>query len=286
MWIRRGAPGSSILGAQVADVDIHDVGRPSVLVPPYLAEQRFPTEHDARVAHEVGEEIELGLGEVDALPGPANAPSTHIEGEVATLEQRRWGEGLARAQPRPQAGQQFLDRKGLDQIVVGAGVEAGHPIRHGVARGDQDDRSWLGGLESPADFQTADTGEQHIQQRDIPLPVQGQSQAGQAVAGQLDLVTLVQQFQFKVPSQRGVVLDNQDPPCLRHRRTPRHQLDSTRIPMRDFSLGEGVEQTGKAARGHRGGSLAPGGPGRDLVQAVRPRPLGMVHPLRPTRRHR
>ena len=52
----------------------------------------------------------------------------------------RSGRGLAAAQQNPHAGQQFDEREGLDEIIVGAAFQALHAIVHGIARAQDQHR--------------------------------------------------------------------------------------------------------------------------------------------------
>src|SRR5437764_8471921 len=115
------------LAAQVAHVDVERVGSGPEVVAPDPVVDLGPAEDLVRVPEEQLEEGELGAGEGQlplAAPGPVLAD---VEAEV--LEGEAVG-GAATGPPEqgPYTGQQLIQGERLEQVVVGAGVEAGDPI--------------------------------------------------------------------------------------------------------------------------------------------------------------
>ena len=47
--------------------------------------------------------------------------------------------GLDASEQGPNACLEFRQREGLDQVVVGTGVQSGHAVRDSVARGEHED---------------------------------------------------------------------------------------------------------------------------------------------------
>ena len=120
--------------------------------------------------------------------------------QVAHLQP--FGRGLAAAQQRAHAGQQFDEGEGLDQIIVGAQFQALDAIVHGVARAQDQHRR--------ADFAIADllqhaeavhVGQHQVQNDQVVLGGMDQVDGGGAVAGDVDRVAGA----FQTPGQE--VLD-------------------------------------------------------------------------------
>jgi len=148
--------------AQVADVDGQGVGGGAEVVAPDALEDRPALEHLARVAQEQLEQEELGLGQVDRPVAAADVARHGVEHEVgeAELLVGRLDPSQQRAQPRLQLAQ----RERLDQVVVGARVEAGDAVVDGVARGQHQDRGAIAAAaHAPADLEAVDAGHRHVE---------------------------------------------------------------------------------------------------------------------------
>ena len=86
------------LAAQVADVDLERVRARAEVVPPDRLEELGAAEHEARVAHQVLEQRELGLGELDRPLASVNLAGGRVESEVRVSEllgRRRRSSGAA-----------------------------------------------------------------------------------------------------------------------------------------------------------------------------------------------
>src|ERR687886_842362 len=93
------------------------------VVAPDLLEQPLAGPDDALVAHEVLEQLELALGELDLALGPLDLVRVRVQRQVAD-DERRAAPRRPAAQERAQAGEQLLALERLDEVVVGARVEA------------------------------------------------------------------------------------------------------------------------------------------------------------------
>src|SRR5262249_12486931 len=67
------------LAAQVADVRLEHLGLPGVLPAPDVVEQLLSGQHQALVAHQVGEQPELGGRQFDLNAGPVDRPVVLVE---------------------------------------------------------------------------------------------------------------------------------------------------------------------------------------------------------------
>jgi hypothetical protein len=85
--------------------------------------------------------------------------------------------GYDAAQQGAQTSQQFREREGLGEVVIGARIEALDPISDGVTSGQYQDRHVVAGLAQRAGgFDAVEPGHHHIHDDDIGV---GQAHAGQ-----------------------------------------------------------------------------------------------------------
>src|SRR4051812_13467108 len=130
------------LPSQVGHEDLDRVGDRERVVAPDLVEQALARDDQALVAHQVLEQLELALGEIDLALAAEHLVRIGVQGEVADA-QRRHPARRPPAQQRAQAGQELLALERLDEVVVGAGVEALHARLERVAGGQHQNRDVL-----------------------------------------------------------------------------------------------------------------------------------------------
>src|SRR5690349_19827276 len=110
------------LPSQVGDEHLDRVRRCERIVTPDFFQQPLSGHDDALVAHEVLQQLELTLGELDEAALAADLVRVGVELEVADDERgapARWAAAQQRAQPR----EQLLALERLDEVVVGARVK-------------------------------------------------------------------------------------------------------------------------------------------------------------------
>src|SRR6187397_1186758 len=74
------------LSAEVRDEDLDRVRDREGVVAPDLVEQLLPRDHEALVAHQVLEQLELALGEVDLARIARDLMRVRVQGEVADAQ--------------------------------------------------------------------------------------------------------------------------------------------------------------------------------------------------------
>src|SRR5829696_2897061 len=115
---------------ELADVDVDDVGHLRKIVIPNMLGDHRPRQDPAGVAEEIFEKAKLLVRQDKLGLAAPDTAGRRVETDVADLEggsQRlSWtaGEGA-------EAGGQFGEGEGLDQVVVGTGVEAVDAVGHG-----------------------------------------------------------------------------------------------------------------------------------------------------------
>ena len=129
-----------------------------------------------------------------------------VQHQVAERQHRGFRRVAARQ--RADARHQFGRGEGLDQVIVGAGLQPAYAVLDGIARGQQQYRGGVAARPQAAhDFEAVDAGQADVEyrhQRRITL----QEQVGlEAVARQLDLHALALQGTDQAIGKDGVVFD-------------------------------------------------------------------------------
>src|SRR5215203_6783539 len=92
------------------------------VVAPDLVEQLLARDHEPLVAHQVLEQLELALREVDRAIAAGDLVGVGVEHQVAD-PQRRHAARRPASEESAEAGEQLLALERLDEVVVGADVE-------------------------------------------------------------------------------------------------------------------------------------------------------------------
>src|SRR6478736_236875 len=121
------------LSSQVGHEDLDRVGDREGVIAPDLVEQLLAADDQPFVAHQVLEQLELALGEVDRAVGARDLVGVRVQRQVAHPQRRH----PAR---RPPPREQLLALERLDEVVVGADVESFDPGLQRVARSQHQDR--------------------------------------------------------------------------------------------------------------------------------------------------
>ncbi len=123
------------LGAQAIDVGVHGVLVALELVAPDEVEQIGAAVGPAGIAGKQGKKLELLHGERKGRPSPGDLALGEVQRDVADLHQllprgrhRRLAVRLHTAQERLHPGDQLADAEGLCHVIVGADLQAEHPV--------------------------------------------------------------------------------------------------------------------------------------------------------------
>ncbi len=201
------------LAAQAPYRHLHHIGLAVEIHVPDLLGQFGAGQHLALTPQQQAQQIEFLGREVQALPGAlgASAYQVHLQ-----LTQTQLGDfaAAARALGPPQqaldAGQQLREGEGLEHIVVGAGLQATHPVFHLGAGGEHQHRGVAALAQSGQHGQTVNAWQHAVQHDQIMLPLGGQVQAIDAVERQLHAEAFLAQALAQILGQLGFILDQQE----------------------------------------------------------------------------
>src|SRR4051812_15604738 len=197
------------LSSQVGHEDLDRVRDRERVIAPHLVEQLLTADHEALVAHQVLEQLELTLREVD-LPLPArHFMGVRVEREV-THPQRRHPARRPPAQQRPHPREQLLALERLHEIVVRTDVQPLHPALERIARREHQDRSVVTvvaqplGHVDPVQPRQAEVQNDDVRQKRVRL-----IQSAHTIRSELHLVTLEAQRALQDLGDFLIVFDDE-----------------------------------------------------------------------------
>src|SRR5215211_2708212 len=160
------------------------------VVAPDLVEQLLARDHQPLVAHQVLEQLELALGQLDRALAAMDLVRVGVEGEVADA-QRGHPARRSPAQQRAQPREQLLPLERLDEVVVGADVEPFYARVERVTGGQHEDRGVVLVLaQPPRDVDAVHPRQAEVEHEDVGQERVHLIERGDAVTGELDLVAL------------------------------------------------------------------------------------------------
>jgi hypothetical protein len=112
-----------------------------------------------------------------------------VERQVADLEEGAAARGPA-AEQSTHPSQQLLALERLDQVVVGAGVKALHPVLNAVTGGQHEDRHVALVAQPVGHFDAVDAGQAQVEHHQIGLEKPRFRQGFLAVSGDPHVITL------------------------------------------------------------------------------------------------
>jgi hypothetical protein len=196
--------------AEVADVDLDDVGVALEGVVPDVLQDLGLGDDLAGLAHQVLQQGELPGGEGDLDLAPPAAVGGGVEAQVADLEDRR-PLPPAPAQQRPDAGHEHDVGEGLRQEVVGPGVEGLGLVELAVLGREHDDRRPVAALpERGADLVAVHARQHDVEDDGVVVALVGPLQPVRAVVGDVDREALRLQPPLDATGEVPLVFDHQD----------------------------------------------------------------------------
>ena len=173
--------------AQPPDMHVDGAHLDLRILAPDPVEQLLAREHPARMLQEMPQQAEFGRAEMDRLAGARHAVGGEVHRDIGVAQhvvgRVRLGAPDHRAQPR----HQFARAERLDDIVVGAAVEAADAVALLAARRQHDDRQRAGRrrpADLPAHFEAGDQRQHPVEQHGVG-PVLGDAQQRLLAVGRL-----------------------------------------------------------------------------------------------------
>ena len=164
------------------------------------------------MAEEELEQPVFGPRELDAPLAAPHVARGRVQRQVG--EAQALGRGLDAAQQRAQPGEQLAQRERLDEVVVGAGIEARHAIVDRVARGEHQHRRAVAGLaHAPADLEAVEVRHRDVEYHGVELSRRETVERLAAVLGEGHVVALERQRTLHGRAQRRFVVDHEDSHC-------------------------------------------------------------------------
>ena len=180
---------------------------------PDLGEELVLGEHPAAVPDQVGKQPELRRGQSERVPGAIGGSRFLVDEDVSRRERARKPAGSAQHRPHPR--EQLLQRKGLDEVVVGSQREAGDPVFNRVPRGQEQDRDVAPRAQRSRELESVAGRKHHVEHRQV-WRAREQLVGVHAVGEGRDR----EPFGLERPpdrlSNRALVLDHNDPDAVCH----------------------------------------------------------------------
>ena len=187
---------------------------PKKLAPDALHQRR--SGQDLIRADEQRQQVELARGQLDLTAVPMDGARADVEHEIgeAKLFVARFGSRLGPAQEGADASEQLIEIEGLDEIVVGPGVEPGDAVRDGVARGQHQDRqapagALLGRAKASGDLDTVEARQHEIEDEQVGRRVANGIEGAAPIVEDFDVVPLENQAPAHKAGNGGLVFDQQ-----------------------------------------------------------------------------
>ena len=177
--------------AQAVDVHAQRI-RIRQLLAPDAGLEFLARHHRRRGFHQRLQDLQRGRVELQQLALAPHFERVEVVFEVGDVQHARL-HALAATRQRIEAHLDFLQRERLDQVVVGAGIEAGELVVEGVARGQHQHRRLLARFvaQLAADLEAVHAGQVEVQHDRVEVVHDGEVQAGHAVGGEVDGVAAV-----------------------------------------------------------------------------------------------
>ena len=173
--------------------------------------QLILAQHPAALADQLLQQLVFVGGEFDRLPLIGDLLGFGIDKDIAIL-QYRLRLPLAATNQGAQAGVELLQGEGLDHVVVGAGIEADHPIVQRIAGGEDQHRQFVSFTPQLAQQAEAiDVGQVEIEDQGGELVALEGCQSGQPLLQPVHRIAAMAQCILHTIPQHHIIFYQQDP---------------------------------------------------------------------------
>src|SRR5579875_1955951 len=198
--------------SQIPNVDVDNVRVDLEVVSPNLLQDERPRENARRIPHEKLEQFKFTRGQIHPYAGSDDFPGRKVDvkvvvAELLTLPRRG---SLSAADERPNTCQHFLNRERLHDVIVCTAVQSCHPVGYPVPRRNHQDGRVQLRPNAAANLKSAQTGQQNIEQDDVPRPRQSGVQSLAAVRQPRHAIPLVFQLPLHEAREARFVLYQQN----------------------------------------------------------------------------
>ena len=170
----------------------------------------FSGECDPLVVEKVFKELIFLCGKLDPLSSSEYFAAAYIHGKISR-SQKILSKPVGGPGQNTDPGHQFLQGKRLDQIVIGAGIKAAHPVLDRIARCQKQDRGlFSGSAQAGQDFEPVGTGHHDVQNSQIIFCGLQIEDCLAAVQTAVDAVAGIRQFHGQDIVQISLIFCDQD----------------------------------------------------------------------------
>ncbi len=163
------------------------------------------------MAREDLEQVELAPGESEVAAAERRDLAPGVDDEVAD-EVRPGDVGAAATQQRVQPRGELGEREGLDEVVVGAGLQAPHPVVDLVAGGeDADGDVEAVRAQTPHDAHAVEVGHRHVEHDDSRRMAPDRGERLAAAVGRGHGEALEREGALEGLPDGRLVVDDEDP---------------------------------------------------------------------------
>lgn len=197
-------------------MEVHRAFVPAEVVAPDVIEELGPSPRSTGMAEQEGEQVELPRLEAQDPLTAAGDHALEVHPEVKVSDESAGGLPAGPPEDAPDTGQDLTEVIGLQDVVIGACVEA---IDAGLgvtspAHDDEGDRA-AGGAELPAEVDAISVREGGFQHDRVEVPLESPTGAFQ-IDGGLGLVPFLPEGVHEFSAFPGVLLDHQNADVRRY----------------------------------------------------------------------
>jgi hypothetical protein len=157
------------------------------------------------------EELKLPVGQSELSLPPEGLARSRVNTHVRVSE--LWFlDSLATTQKCPDPGHQLVQGKWLDEIVIGAPIEASYTIRYGITSRQEEDgcQAWELVSESLADREAVQAGQDNIEDDQIWIALGGQRERFFASLSRKNVVTFEDEYPPQAAEHGAVVINDKN----------------------------------------------------------------------------
>ncbi len=219
----REGKGFSELLAKLADVDVDGALVAYPVRAPHPVQKLSATQCQASIPCEECEQVELARSQHNRLTVNSGFSPGEVDLAASNFEHRRqvlsWR--LGAPEYGLDAGDEFAGREWLRHVVIRTHLQTQDAVDLSIPRRQHDDRDVANRPELPAHVESVQgSGQPHIQDHQLGVPVANEPQAGFPIGGLVDAVATLAQVHVHKISDVGIILHEHHDGFLGHGSSP------------------------------------------------------------------